>query len=397
MLRPKLFNDNRTLLADWEEVSFRVFKVAGVGAEFLEQTRQPYSPSSLYCFSDGLFITRKLNKGEKYEAVAMVRWYSHTTTKWTEVEMQVVPAKDEGDKKICNVKIIPANRKDIYDFRFEEVGMTESFCKTLRAAIETKKKQAQLPSSPPDTPKSPSAKGKPIFPSARSAQSYYQFNILESIPVSSGKAKGGFYTAYAIHVTRFDGKKFDVLKRYNQFYDLHSKLSKHYGRELDGVCKMPKKHLFNTDPVFIQKRCEKLTRFLNDMNQLTDVWSLPFVKRFFETGVEDDDDTEDTRSRLFRHFPIPSSPRDAKESSLKDQGRRDEEQIAEGAVRLVMPPLGTVKAISDYTATTERELSFKVGDVMTLLSQENENWWFARKDGTFGFIPSVDVTIVSSS
>ncbi len=41
----------------------------------------------------------------------------------------------------------------------------------------------------------------------------------------------------------------------------------------------------------------------------------------------------------------------------------------------------------DFTARSQRELSFKKGDVLTLYTQVSSDWWKGTKDGRDGLVP----------
>ena len=49
----------------------------------------------------------------------------------------------------------------------------------------------------------------------------------------------------------------------------------------------------------------------------------------------------------------------------------------------------TLEAIAqfDFTARSQRELSFKKGDILTLYTQVSSDWWKGTKDGRDGLIP----------
>ena len=47
-----------------------------------------------------------------------------------------------------------------------------------------------------------------------------------------------------------------------------------------------------------------------------------------------------------------------------------------------------MRAIYDYTAEEEDELSFLVGDILYILDQSEDDWWKARCKGKEGLIPS---------
>lgn len=49
----------------------------------------------------------------------------------------------------------------------------------------------------------------------------------------------------------------------------------------------------------------------------------------------------------------------------------------------------TLEAIAqfDFTARSQRELSFKKGDLLTLYTQVSSDWWKGTKDGRDGLVP----------
>lgn len=52
------------------------------------------------------------------------------------------------------------------------------------------------------------------------------------------------------------------------------------------------------------------------------------------------------------------------------------------------PAVTQCRAISDYTAREDGELSFKKGDVLDILDQDDSGWWAAEKNGAQGLVPS---------
>ena len=46
-----------------------------------------------------------------------------------------------------------------------------------------------------------------------------------------------------------------------------------------------------------------------------------------------------------------------------------------------------VRALYDYDATNETELSFKENDILSITEQDESGWWFAEIGGRGGFIP----------
>ena len=50
-------------------------------------------------------------------------------------------------------------------------------------------------------------------------------------------------------------------------------------------------------------------------------------------------------------------------------------------------PIGRVRALYDYDAQGEEELTFKEGDIITVLVKEDENWWLGTLHGRKGMFP----------
>jgi len=61
---------------------------------------------------------------------------------------------------------------------------------------------------------------------------------------------------------------------------------------------------------------------------------------------------------------------------------------------LMPPPLEKVEGVWDFAGADGRELSFRKGDHLDVLNKDDKDWWFARKDGLTGFIPSSYVSTI---
>eukprot|EP00795_Rhopilema_esculentum_P002020 gene2020-17581_t len=53
------------------------------------------------------------------------------------------------------------------------------------------------------------------------------------------------------------------------------------------------------------------------------------------------------------------------------------------------------EALYDYSARSHKELSFKKGDIIQVFSRANKDWWDARVNGSFGFVPANYVKVAS--
>ena len=65
----------------------------------------------------------------------------------------------------------------------------------------------------------------------------------------------------------------------------------------------------------------------------------------------------------------------------------------EGAV-LDDQPTAKARALYDYEATNDTELSFPEGAILTITEQDESGWWFAELNGSVGFIPNNYVELV---
>ena len=53
-----------------------------------------------------------------------------------------------------------------------------------------------------------------------------------------------------------------------------------------------------------------------------------------------------------------------------------------------------VRGLYDYVAKTEREITFKRGDVISVLDQQDKSWWYGMLDGESGYFPKNYVEII---
>lgn len=55
------------------------------------------------------------------------------------------------------------------------------------------------------------------------------------------------------------------------------------------------------------------------------------------------------------------------------------------------------RALFDYEATNETELSFKAGEILTVSEQDESGWWYADLNGKQGFVPNNYLTVVEDA
>ena len=152
----------------------------------------------------------------------------------------------------------------------------------------------------------------------------YIFSINNTIPVASATEKT--FTAYLVQVLDVDtGEEASILRRYRQFEYLHEKISAMYPKKM--VPKFTEKKRFgmgNLSQDFIQKRCEKLQKYLNLVSELPNVFEFPPMVEFLES---------DLKSLGKSEAPAPAAAPGAAASSLAS--------TSGGAVK---PPTRTVSS-----------------------------------------------------
>ena len=66
------------------------------------------------------------------------------------------------------------------------------------------------------------------------------------------------------------------------------------------------------------------------------------------------------------------------------------------ACRLVPVHAPQVRALWDFTATSENEISFEEDDILTLTGIVDGGWWEADLNGVVGFFPANYVEVVQT-
>jgi len=88
-------------------------------------------------------------------------------------------------------------------------------------------------------------------------------------------------------------------------------------------------------------------------------------------------------------------PVDDNEDDGEDGNETDEPKHTQPAANHNPTSQSTkAKALYDYDATNDNELSFSEGDVLIITEQDDSGWWFAEKNGRTGFIPNNYVEIL---
>jgi len=84
------------------------------------------------------------------------------------------------------------------------------------------------------------------------------------------------------------------------------------------------------------------------------------------------DNTDSTPSTVPTKVPLPTPPRNNSSSAIKQQ---------------------RAKAVFDFTAQESNELSFRVGDIITILNTKGE-WWEGEMNGARGLLPCNYVQLI---
>uniref|UniRef100_T1K9U1 SH3 domain-containing protein n=1 Tax=Tetranychus urticae TaxID=32264 RepID=T1K9U1_TETUR len=98
------------------------------------------------------------------------------------------------------------------------------------------------------------------------------------------------------------------------------------------------------------------------------------------TIVEPNDSFNSTVSQ---NEPTITAPVETQDSSKDDQDFNSKPQIENA------DHIQNVKALYDYTATSEEEISFKEGDIFIVIEKSEDGWWLGEKDGVKGHFPSM--------
>jgi PX domain len=103
-----------------------------------------------------------------------------------------------------------------------------------------------------------------------------------SIPESKTEKMGGKEVTYYIIKVDYDGKKWDVKRRYNDFDDLKKDLAKNNG----GIPPMPGKTLWKiSGPEFVEQRRVGLEKFLRKLLERQDMFGNDLFLQFLKVSL----------------------------------------------------------------------------------------------------------------
>lgn len=54
------------------------------------------------------------------------------------------------------------------------------------------------------------------------------------------------------------------------------------------------------------------------------------------------------------------------------------------------------RAVEDFVGSDNRELTFRKGDVLRILSQDDSGWWSAEREGVLGYAPSTYLEVMDA-
>lgn len=122
----------------------------------------------------------------------------------------------------------------------------------------------------------------------------------------------------------------------------------------------------------LQDQNNKLAKLKEDKHRV--------VQALNELGVAVADDTDDGGAMLTSTSAASAAPAEYGETI----------QYEDSAPMLNLK----ARALYDYDATNDTELSFRAGDILTITEQDESGWWFAELNGAAGFVPNNYVEVL---
>uniref|UniRef100_A0A8C4R2U8 Neutrophil cytosolic factor 4 n=2 Tax=Eptatretus burgeri TaxID=7764 RepID=A0A8C4R2U8_EPTBU len=197
----------------------------------------------------------------------------------------------------------------------------------------------------------------------------------------------GFYSFYmfTIEMTTKGGDHYFIYRRYSEFYELNKTLKEKYfsddqkdEKEINFLSTLPGKVYIGHKERVAERRIPQITKYIQELLSMP-VWMLMDgnVRLFFHQTQADQ---ERIPKRLRRRRPP------TRNLKLSRTLRRQVPQI-------VGP---RAKAMFDFLASDEKELSIRVGDVISLLQRINNDWFEGSLKNRTGIFPASYVEIVQN-
>ena len=156
-------------------------------------------------------------------------------------------------------------------------------------------------------------------------------------------------------------------------------------------------------PPLLTEACEKINQLVSSINSSSDLQLFSDQKK---TGKQ--------RPPLSTYEPYNESlgkcvPKEDNSSSsyttpISSSSTRSNSQSFETTQQITSPPsqsstptstssssssyIGKVRALFDYDAQSEHELSFKQGEIINIVEKDTSGWWNGELNGQFGLFPA---------
>ncbi|XP_038639452.1 neutrophil cytosol factor 4 isoform X3 [Scyliorhinus canicula] len=209
-------------------------------------------------------------------------------------------------------------------------------------------------------------------------------NVPVSAHIADAEPSKGFSSHYVftIQVKQKGGGKYFIFRRYRQFYNLQVKLQEKFSPENHKntyTCDLPSlpgKVFIGNKQDIAEKRIPELNIYMKKLLGLS-VWVLldEDLRIFFHQTIGDTKYVPRSLRRL-----RPSTQRVKSNSRKENANEKSEAPQAE--------------ALYDFTGDNDLELTFKAGDIISLLKRINDDWLEGVLNGCTGIFPKSFVRII---